>query len=238
MKKIISFKLVLIVLMGKLIFCQNVFAANFTLQLGVYNNGNGADIYKTKLKENNVETFIVYYDKFYRVWYGIFVDEESAKQQANILKKQGYQIIIKPIPENVEVPKDYAANFVTQKQNLNNTENKNNLNETNLPEIENKTPLKNISESENKDNSLEILQQIKNDKDISYLKISVFSDEATALKLCQKLKNENFFAIVLVKTVQDKNYFVVSVPPQKGSSLYQTAQELQKKNYTLKGYFK
>jgi len=231
------------------LFYIKVFSASFTLQMGVYNDGNGAEIIQQQLKEKNIPTFIVFEENFYRVWYGVFADENSAKKEAVDLKKKGYQVIVKEIPENIKVQESYLQQFKKLSQNTTKKEEnkitKNTI-ETNtqtnpqLPKIN--TSKNNDTETENKTpeiktNQQDILQQIKNNQDLTYLKISVFDDSPTALKLCDKLQSENFFAIVLVKTVAERDYYVVVVSATEKKSLYQTAQELQQKNYIIKGVY-
>lgn len=247
-KKIILFKGIL-TLAFVFLFYTAVFSASFTLQMGVYNDGNGAEISQKQLKEKNIPTFIIFEENFYRVWYGVFADENDAKKEAVDLKKKGYQVIVKEIPENIKVQESYLQQFEKLQQNTTkkednkitantietNTETnpqlpKINITKNNNTETENKTP-------EVKTNTEDILLKIKNNQDLTYLKISVFDDSTTALKLCDKLQNENFFAVVLVKTIQERDYYVVVVSANENTSLYETAQKLQQKNYVIKGYY-
>lgn len=247
LKKIKIFKSCLVIVFIFLLGVK-VFSASYTLQMGVYNDGNGAEILQQQLQKKNIPTFIVFYENFYRVWYGVFTSESSAKKEAVNLKKFGYQTILKEIPDSIKVQESYLQQL--KKSSANTGKNKDtektktseNTSETNpqLPKINitknNNNETKNKTK-EVKTNNEEILPQIKNNKNLTYLKISVFDDSPTALKLCDKLQNENFFAVVLVKTIQDRDYYVVVVSASENKTLYETALELQKRNYVIKGYY-
>lgn len=71
--------------------------ANYTVQLGSYNNERDAKRHSRKIKGSRVETIRSNGNRIYRVYYGTYKDPDKAKKEQRKLKRKGHAGFVKQI---------------------------------------------------------------------------------------------------------------------------------------------
>lgn len=166
--------------------------AAYAVQLGAFKTKKKALIQQENLAQQSIPSVVKHVGKWYKVFHGPYSSREEAKKAVVAFRAKGFPGIVR------EVPDQWFPKMQDQSK-----EHENSSHDTEKKSKDNPGPKEN-------GNSLTAEQEAKLSKLSGLFKLATFESQASARGLFELVRKNSLTALILVKKVKEKTYYVVA----------------------------